>query len=91
LLHSRGVTKDSLPVSDMAIKSLQMKEWKLLKAYSERIIRLGVVEGGDLTQKVASIILPKVNLSPENKTTPELENTLLVLYLHLKEEWEYEF
>lgn len=89
-VEKRGLTKESLSVSDLEIRSLGAKEWKLLKVYSERILQLDVIESTKLTKKVASILLPKINMSPENKTTPELENTLLVLYLILKDEWEYE-
>lgn len=89
-IESRGLTKESLTVDSAALTSLGMKEWKLLKTYSERIIKMDALESTHLTQKVASILLPKLNLSPDNKTTLDLENTLLLLYLILKEEWEYE-
>ena len=43
-----------------------------------------------LTNKVAEILLPKIGIEVEGKEVYELENALLILYLVLKEEWEFE-
>lgn len=89
-IESRRLSKESLPVSDLDIKSLGAKEWKLLKTYSERMLQLEASESMELTNRMAVILLPKVNLRVKGRTIRELENILLVLYLVLRDEWEYE-
>lgn len=90
VIESRGLSRENLPVDDHAIQSLGTKEWKLLKAYSERVLQVDTQESIELTKQVAQILLPKVNVSIEGKTNLQLENTLLVLYLTVKDVWAYE-
>lgn len=90
VIESRGITESDVPFDISAIKSLGMKEWKLLKTYSERLPQLDAIDRIEPTKRVAAILLPKVDVHPENKTSPELEDILLVLYLYMKDEWEYE-
>lgn len=89
-IKARGLTKESITVSDLTIQSLGKKEWKLLKTYNERFLQLPKAERPELTRKVARILLPKINVNENDKTHQELENTLLTLYLIVREEWEYE-
>jgi hypothetical protein len=72
------------------LRSLGVKEWNLLKAYSERLFQLPMVERYELTKKMANILLVKVDVDRKNKSNKDLEDMLLVLYLHMKDEWDYE-
>lgn len=89
-IASRGLSKDSLDLEKWAFRSLGEKEWKLIKTYSNRLLQLPATEQLQLTGKVAVIIFPKIGLEIASKSNQELENTLLILYLKLKDEWEFE-
>ncbi|WP_421381943.1 RDD family protein [Bacillus salacetis] len=90
VIESRGLSKDSFDIEEGALKSLGAKEWKLLKTYSQRFTGVERNQRLVLTRKVAEIILPKIGMEVERQTEEELENILLVLYLKLKDEWEFE-
>src|SRR5699024_4856108 len=83
IIASRGLTKESIPVDDLAIRSLGKKEWHLLKTYSERLPQMFPSERKKRTREVAAIILPKVNLRIDENTNEDMESALLVLYLIL--------
>lgn len=89
-IKNKGLTKNDLEMDDWALKSIDQKDWNLIKTYSNRLVQLPLNERYELTEKVAYIILPKLGLKVEGKINHDLENTLLILYLILKEEWEYE-
>ncbi|KRG12041.1 RDD family protein [Lederbergia galactosidilytica] len=89
-IHERGLTKESLSLDTWNLKSMDMKDWNLIRTYANRFKQLDVKDRLELTDQVAEIIFPKLGLEWENKDKQELENMLLVVYLHLKEEWEYE-
>ncbi|MBU9722374.1 MULTISPECIES: RDD family protein [Bacillaceae] len=86
----RGITKDDIAVDEWAIKSLGSKEWKLLKVYSDRFCQLPTGERWEFTNKMAKVLFEKIGLVYEGKSIEELENTLLALYLRMREEWEYD-
>ena len=86
----RGLFEDSLELEEWALRSLGTKEWKLIKTYTDRLLQLPTIEGRELTNQMATLLFPKVGLEIENRTNEELENMLLVLYLKLKNEWEFE-
>ncbi|RIW31864.1 RDD family protein [Bacillus salacetis] len=87
---SRGYDKDSLDIEESTLRALGAKEWKLLRTYSQRFTHVEQNQRLVLTRQVAEIILPKIGMEVERQTEQELENTLLVLYLKLKDEWEFE-
>jgi uncharacterized RDD family membrane protein YckC len=86
----RGLTKDDLVIEEWAFRSLGTKEWNLVKTYSDRLLQLPLKERVQLTNKMAEILFPKIGIEIMGKEVLELENTLLILYLLLKEEWEFE-
>ncbi len=77
-------------IEEWALRSLGMKDWNLVKTYSNRFIQLPFVERHQLTRQVGDILFTKIGLETGDKTDLEMENMLLVLYLILKEEWEFE-
>ncbi|WP_404456760.1 RDD family protein [Virgibacillus necropolis] len=89
-IEFRGLQASDLSIDEWTLKTLGTKEWNLLKTYSNRLLQLPYSERGELTREIATILFSKVGLETEYKTTRELENTLLILYLLLKEEWEFE-
>lgn len=87
----QGLSKESLPMKeDEVLRTLGIKEWNLVRTYSNRILQLPKTERMQLTYKMARILLPKAGIEIENKGYQELENALLVLYLILRDEWEFE-
>ena len=66
------------------------KEWKLVSTFANRFQHIPLEERNQLTQQIAEVLLPKIGLETAGKKTYYLENTLLVLYLILKDEWEFE-
>lgn len=90
VVESRGLSTTSIPVSEREIQSLGAKDWELLHVYSERVLQMDAKKRDELTKQVSLILLPKVNIHTEDKTIRQLEDTLLVLYLLVKDEWAYE-
>ncbi|HLS08555.1 RDD family protein [Lentibacillus sp.] len=89
-IEARGLSKESLSVDDWALRSFGMKEWKLLKTYSDRVMQLEQAERIQLSRNLSTALLPKIGLEPNDMTDQEIEDTLLVLYLILKDEWAFE-
>ena len=89
-IDSRGLSKDELMIDEWTLKSLGMKEWKLVQTYANRFLQIPLAERNQLTERIVELIFPKVGLDPSGKTTEELEDNLLALYLILREEWEFE-
>jgi uncharacterized RDD family membrane protein YckC len=90
VIQNRGLSKDDLTIDEWTLKSLGMKEWKLVSTYVSRFHQLAVAERNQLTKQIADILLSKIGLEMEGKNELDLENTLFVLYLILREEWEFE-
>ncbi|MDQ0224514.1 RDD family protein [Metabacillus niabensis] len=89
-INRRGITKEDLVIEDWLFRSLGTKEWNLVKTYCHRFVQLPSTQRNELTNEVSKIIFPKIDISLEGKQIHELENTLFILYLKLKEEWEIE-
>ncbi len=90
LIAKKGISAEVGLVDEWALRSLGAKEWKLLKTYAERFNTLNTDDRIVLTRKMADILFPKIGLDPTSKHYDELEDMLLMLYLQMKEEWEYE-
>lgn len=89
-IHNRGLSKDHLVIDEWTLKSFKEKDWKLLKTYIGRFQQLTEIERVQLTRQIADLLLPKIGIDAAGKNTEDLENILLVLYLHLRDEWEFE-
>lgn len=89
-IKERGLSANDIEVDEFAMRSFGKKEWNLLKAYSERFRQLPEEERREMSRRMATALLPKAGLVTEGKSNDELESMLLVLYLKMKEEWEYE-
>ncbi|WP_078548780.1 RDD family protein [Litchfieldia alkalitelluris] len=89
-IEIRGLTLEHLVIEEWKLKTLGQKEYDLVKTYSQRLLQLPSYERNEFTLKVANILLPKLGLEVEGKNDSEMENALLVLYLYLKDEWEFE-
>lgn len=89
-IEKRGISKTNLGLNEWSLNSIGTKEWKLIQTYCNRVIQLPEVERIHLTKEVADIVFPKIGLQVENKNTSEIENLLFVLYLTLKDEWDFE-
>ena len=89
-IRRRGLRKEDITVEAWELKQLGAKEWQLVKTYSNRFVQLPLSERNQLTKKLAFILYPKLGLDVQDKTYEEIEYTLLLLYLALREEWEFE-
>lgn len=89
-IQKRGLSKEDLKLDEWTVKSLELKDWKLLSTYANRFNQLPISERNDLTKQIADILLPKIGIDVFEKSEEELEDTLLTLYLILKDEWEFE-
>ncbi|HLR52278.1 MAG TPA: RDD family protein [Candidatus Avamphibacillus sp.] len=89
-IEHRNLNKDSISIDDFVMNSLGSKEYNLLKTYSYKLLELRDYPRNQLTRDMAAILFPKVGLEIGTKTNDELENILLVLYLKMREDWEYE-
>ena len=90
-IRQRGLRQEDLSVEEWTLKQLGTKEWNLVRAYANRFLQLPLSERNQLSKKLADILFPKIGMDMEGKTYEELENTLLLLYLALREEWEIEW
>ncbi|WP_338079376.1 RDD family protein [Aquibacillus halophilus] len=89
-IELRGISQNDIIIDEWTLKTLGTKEWNLLKTYSNRLLELPVMERKQLTKQMATILFPKVGIDVANKSNEDLENILLVLYLILKDDWEFE-
>jgi uncharacterized RDD family membrane protein YckC len=89
-INLRGLSPNDLEMEDWTLKSFTAKDWKLVSTYASRFQQLPLAERNQLTKQIADLLLPKTGIDAIGKTDTELENGLLVLYLILKDEWEFE-
>ena len=89
-MNRRGLHKGDLLLEEWELKQLGEKEWNLLKVYSNRLLQLPSEQKYLRTMQLSNLLLPKLGLEVDKKSYEELENTLLVLYLVMKDEWEFE-
>ena len=90
-IRQRGLQKEGLSVEEWTLKQLGTKEWSLVNTYTNRFMQLPLSERNHLSKKLADILFPKLEIDMEGMTYEDLENTLLLLYLALREEWEIEW
>ncbi|MEH7121085.1 RDD family protein [Neobacillus vireti] len=89
-INVRGLSQNDLELDDWTLKSFTAKDWKLVSTYANRFHQLPPDERNHLTRQIADLLLPKTGIDVIGKTDTEIENVLLVLYLILKDEWEFE-
>ncbi|WP_058305871.1 RDD family protein [Gracilibacillus massiliensis] len=87
-IDEKGLSKETLQLESFHLKQFSQKDWRLLQTYVHRIVDLRTQERDQLTMQVSKILLPKIEDQITNKAISN-ENWLILLYLHLKEEWEY--
>lgn len=90
IISTRGLSKENLVLDSWQQKALDQKDWQLVKTYCERYESLPLYEKHQLTNQVASIIFPKIDHTVNKHDTVNIENTLFVLYLYMKDEWEFD-
>lgn len=89
-VEKRNLDVDSLQLDEWAMNALGSKEYNLLKTYSFKLMEMPEQRRNQLTTEMAAILFPKVGLSMNSKTNRELEDMLLILYLKVKDDWEFE-
>ncbi|WP_335869080.1 RDD family protein [Bacillus sp. 2205SS5-2] len=89
-IQQRGLSKENLSLENWQIQQFVQKDWNLLNSYSNRLLNLTNSQRLLRTKQMAQILFPKIGLEVDGKAQIELENTLLILYLVLKDEWEFE-
>ncbi|MGG4166586.1 RDD family protein [Rossellomorea vietnamensis] len=89
-IRERGLRQEDLSVEEWTLKQLGTKEWNLVRTYANRFRQLPLSERNHLSKKLADILFPKLGIDMDGKTYEELENTLFLLYLAMREDWEIE-
>ena len=89
-IEKRHLTKEDLVIDEWKLKAMGAKEWNLIKTYCSRIMQLPELEKNQLTREIAEILFPKFDIEMSGKNFYDMENALFVIYLHLKDEWEFE-
>ncbi|HEY4601405.1 MAG TPA: RDD family protein [Cerasibacillus sp.] len=89
-IAKRNIKKERYKLGEWELKSFQQKDWELLRTYSERFLAIPEKERQSFTEQLVHIMFPKAGWDTAHKTTYDLENDLLALYLILKGEWDYE-
>ncbi|KPL60542.1 RDD family protein [Rossellomorea vietnamensis] len=89
-IRERGLRQEDLSVEEWTLKQLDTKEWNLVRTYANRFRQLPLSERNHLSKKLADILFPKLGIDMDGKTYEELENTLFLLYLAMREDWEIE-
>ncbi|APH04000.1 RDD family protein [Bacillus weihaiensis] len=89
-IEKRGLKKADIDIDEWTLKAFSEKDWKLAKTYTQRLHQLTENERNELTIKIGEILLPKIGQSKEGKTIREIEDLLLLVYLYLRDEWEFE-
>ncbi|MGN8647172.1 RDD family protein [Gracilibacillus sp. HCP3S3_G5_1] len=87
-IAQQGIRKEDLQLEPYHLKQFNQKDWRLLHTYVQRIVHMQPKERMTLTTQVSNILLPRIEDQFQNSTISK-EACLLLLYLHLKEEWEY--
>ena len=89
-MAKRDLHASQLPLSEWDLKVITDKEWNILRTYANRVITLNETERHNMTKRSAEIIYPKLGLSMENKGISQIEDELLIIYIQLKDEWEFD-
>lgn len=89
-IKKRGLSKDDLTIDEWMLKSFGLNDWKIVSTYTSRFKQLSKTERSQLTRQIADILVPKMGIEVKGMDEQNLENTLFVLYLILREEWEFE-
>lgn len=87
-IQRKGLEKEALPMEAFQLNRFTQKDWQLLQTYAHRMAEMPITERDTFTKQVSDILLPKMEDSISLKERNR-EDLLLLLYLHLKEEWEY--
>jgi len=88
MIELRGLSKEDIRVDEWTLKQMTSKDWELIKTYADRIPNLKGIEREELTNDVATILLPKIGVETVGKRSSKLENELLAFYLHMRDEWD---
>jgi len=87
-IEKHGVTKEDMEIDDWTLQQMTSRDWELIKTYADRITKVKGHEREELTKDVAAILLPKVGLVLEGKSSDKLEDELLAFYLQMRDEWD---
>ncbi|ENH96440.1 RDD domain containing protein [Gracilibacillus halophilus YIM-C55.5] len=88
-IQEKGWSKEQLSIDHYQRQKIDYHDWQLLQTYCQRLITLSLDQKESLTQQVGRILLPKINREPDQLPIDQQEAMLFILYLHLREEWEY--
>ncbi|GAA5417587.1 hypothetical protein Pryu01_02661 [Paraliobacillus ryukyuensis] len=89
IIKSRRLSKDDLVLEKVQLNQFTQQDWRLINKYCERYNSLPLQEKRQVTYQVAEILFPKMDMEVKGQSVMDIENTLFVLYLYLKDEWEF--
>ncbi|PWU67984.1 RDD family protein [Gracilibacillus dipsosauri] len=87
-IQKKNLQKEELAIDAFHLKQFTNKDWRLLSTYCSRLPDIKQEERTELTRQIADILLPKIESEVASLHRSD-EDILLLLYLHLKEEWEF--
>lgn len=88
-LQNRGIKASQQHIGEWERKSFSKKDWDLLNTYVHRYPGLKASEQTEVTNQVASLLLPKLGMEVETATDRQLEDRLFSAYAVLKEDWDF--
>ncbi|KMK75065.1 RDD family protein [Alkalihalobacillus pseudalcaliphilus] len=89
-IFQRGLRVEQLKVEPYQLEAIREREWEMLRTYAERFTTVSVRQRDPLTKKLADIILPLVQLKETNLSMTDKENILLLLYVSLQDDWDFD-
>lgn len=84
-IERKGVSEYTISVEEQDLHVFSQKDWELLNRYCHRLPNLDHATKEKLNKEIASILLPKLNMTYHGNE----EMLLLALYLHLRKIWSY--
>ncbi|GAF63169.1 hypothetical protein BTS2_0060 [Bacillus sp. TS-2] len=89
-IEKRNLATYPFQGDEYALSSINEKEWKMLKIYTDRFHKLDLYKRSQLTDRLSDALFPKLNISTSNLTNYDKENQLFIVYMKIKDNWEYE-
>jgi len=89
MIEQNNWESDGLQFDSFLLDQLTEQDFELVKTYCGRYTDLPDHEKDQLTKQVGAIILPKLALEEHLHSVREIQQILFVLYVKLRDEWEY--
>ncbi|WP_440896445.1 RDD family protein [Amphibacillus sp. Q70] len=89
VIRRNNWTEDTIQFDSFLLDQVKERDFELVKTYCQRYLTLANYEKDKLTRQVGDILLPKLAIDPQDRQAREIEQILFVLYLKLRDQWDY--